>query len=527
MEQTSFQRIKNCERNLRARTRGLCGLLLVMAAGSAALGVFAFAALGDISLETNAIYALFVLLYTLLGCGGVVLTATLFRELYDKAFADSAFSQPFTSRERFLAKLMLAAKFHILPMIAVGVIVSASALIFCSSDSGRANTVLQCVICSIEGAIFADACIFLFTQFCGSMLSCLLVPAATAVVISLMPLFLVSWFYIFSDRVASLPKYMSDIATKFGMLDLLNLGGLSGSDTGRTVPWLHLAVVAAADLLLSAGMLVLGYKKYSRRNGLQTGRSITSNAFYNVFFALCNVLIFTLFVYQSLYKAIIWSVVVGLVITFIRTQKQFDLHALYGMLVRVLCCSVGALCLSFVIYITYGFGIKETSPESIATKDSELTVDRECWLPIQSIDEDLSKYWEVDCARIEEEGRVKEASAAIFEYMDEHSVEKNNHSADHFFNFLIYGSSNLLFLDEPDYSLGDYCVILTVENRPQGRDNGDYDYYNYHAYMTTEDFRNMPDWLEAHGVPIVHKTPPSIPLYENEMEDQELQEERQ
>ena len=515
MEQTSFQRIKNCERNLRSRSRSLCGLLLVLAGGSAVLGVSAFAALADYSLEMNAIYALFVLLYTLLGCGGVVLSATLFRELYDKAFADSAFSQPFTARERFLAKLLLTAKFHIMPMIAVGSVVSISAFIFCSTDSGRPQTVLLSVICSVEGAIFADACIFLFTQFCGSMLSCLLVPAATAVVISIMPLFLIYWFYWFSGLVATLPEYVTDVISKFGVLDLLNMGGITDSDIGKTVLWLHLAVVAAADLLLSAGMLVLGLKKYSLRNGLQTGKSITSNAFYNIFFALCIMLIFVAFIYQSLYQGVIWSLVAALVITFIRVQKHFDLHALCGMLVRVLCCCAAALCLSFVIYITYGFGVKDASPESMANKDSELTVQQWCYLPIQYDYENLASYWDVDCFRIEETGKVKEASAAIFEYMNEHSIEKKNHTADRFFSYVIYGTDTV----DPEPDIGDYAITLTVENRPKSQNSNSYEYYSYHAYMTTEDFREMPDWLEEHGVPVIRKTPDAPPSYENEMND--------
>lgn len=498
MELTSFQRIKNCERNLRRRSRWMWALMLVLAGASVVMGVTAFATMGGYDLIYNAFYALFVLMFTLLSVGGVILSATLFRELHDKAYADSAFSQPYTSRERYLAKLLLVAKLHLLPMLVSGGVTTAAAFIFCEADSPTPNKVLQLVALYFEGALFADGCFFLFIQFCGSALTCILVPAAMTVVISILPVLALSWFYSFSGLVTTPSVFSYEILTKFGAFGLLNLGGITGSDTGMTISAKAFAVVTCTNLLVTCALLVLGLKKHSRRSGLQTGKSFTSTAFYNTFFAMCIVPIFLIFMREGMYRAIIYSLVAALVITFIRVRRRFDLHALCWMLVRMLCCCTAAAAMSFVVYITYGFGIKEVTPDTMKGKECQLEVYTDCWLPLQEGDIVLSHTWYVDLDTITQRGEEIKAANKIFEYMQEHSRSNSSHTADRFANFVIYGTDDLV---PEEQSERDYRISLSLYSGESEKD------YHYFTYMNTEDFRRMPAWLEEQGVPVIHVDP--------------------
>lgn len=501
MEQTSFQRIKNCEKNLASQCRGIRNIIRVLACAATVFGVVSFIALGNYRLQDNAFYILFTMMYVLMSAAGIALSTTLFKELYNKPFADSAFSQPFTSSERYFAKLWLIVKAHILPMAAVTIIVPLTAKIVSPAMSANPRSVLIFMLYCTAGAVFADACFFLFAGFCGTGVSCVIVPAAMAVAVSLLPFLIVSWFYSFSGIVTEPVYLMYQMLAHFGMFDYINFGELIDSQFTNYASDGSIAVMVIINFLLAALMFFLGNKVYGRRSGLTTGKPFVSAAFYNVFYASCIVPLFLISMRGGIYNGIIWSLIASLVITVIRLRKKFNMHALMTMLIRMVACCGAALCLTFIVYVTCGFGISEISPENSSTEGCRIDLEAVKILRNyqETIDIDLTIDWRLNTAAIEP-GQEKKVTKAIFDYMNEHSDYKPEHTAETFKNELIYGSYAKGEEDPfTEREAGKWSVSLYINPKNSS------DYYYYYVYMTAESMKNMPAELAAQGVPIEYK----------------------
>lgn len=486
---TSTERIKAYRKSLALRCRQLRLILWALAGAAVFVGCFNFMLMGTFDPRGNALYKLFTMLYSLLCCGGVPLSLVLFSELHNRAEADSTFSLPLSSAERFIAKLWLIAEYHLLPVLAASAVVGLSAALFCGTHDWVRGLEFRFLIVMISQALFADSACFLFIGFCGSLLCCIYVPIVAVTLLSLMPMAIYGGFLLFAGL--QVPG-STDLVDNLGVIDLIR--ALLGDDyiqqNTSTTP-----VLVIIDLTAAAVFFLLALAVYCRRTALQTGKPFASKWFYIAFFAL---IICTAFAYgarnQSLFEAILFSLFAGLLVSVTRHgKKSYGVHELCYMLVECCICMAAFTCLLFVVFITYGFGAKEIPPDNYVDSNSQIrfyTSTSE-----QLIDYSTETFWYIDTDEIKRSGRSEQCAKDIFEVMQQYRAIKPYHTAGNFFKFLSLDQEETT----PQVS-STKVVHLFLE--AVSYDDYSNAYFNIHVIVEKDSMTEIRAALEERGVPV-------------------------
>lgn len=490
---TTTERIKAYKKSLGQSCRPV-KLTLWAAAGAAAfMGCFGFLLMGSFSPLDNAFFSLFVHLYGMLCCGGIVLLPALFREFYSKADADSVYSLPLSGTERFAAKLWLLAEYQLLPVVTAGAAVGLFALLFCGSNEWARGLVLRYLLVMLSQTVFADGAGLLFICFTGSLLCSVYVPAAATLMLSLVPELAVGCYRAFSGIYFNSVEPPMDVLENFGVIDLVR--SLMGSHY-IDAPDDSIAVMIVLELVLAAVFGLLALVIYRRRSGLQTGWPFANGVFYLIFISFAIVMGYAAGLRnRTTFSAIILALGAGFIVAGTRYRKSFRLHELCVTLLHCFGAMVGATAALFVVYITYGFGGEHPAPDRYVTDKSQLY-----FYANDNFGELRGGNWSINESLIYYKGTQQEAAEAIFEELERFNAVKPRHTAGNFIDFLVFGN-------EEGYP--DLPRSGTISYRLECVEHNDYKdkYYYCGAIIKREQDEELFKALEARGVPVIYVDP--------------------
>lgn len=490
---TTTERIKAYKKSLGQSCRPV-KLTLWAAAGAAAfMGCFGFLLMGSFSPLDNAFFSLFVHLYGLLCCGGIVLLPTLFKELYSKADADSVYSLPLSGAERFAAKLWLLAEYQLLPVVGAGAAVGFFALLFCGPDDWARGQVLRYLLVMLSQTVFADGAGLLFICFTGSLLCSVYVPAAATLMLSLSPGLAVACYRGFSGIYFNSVEPPMDVLENFGVIDLVR--SVMGSHY-IDAPDGSIAVMIVLELVLAAVFGLLALVIYRRRSGLQTGRPFANGVFYLIFISFAIIMGYAAGLRsRETFSAIILALGAGFIVAATRYRKSLRLHEFCVTLLHCFGAMVGATAALFVVYITYGFGGKHPAPDRYVTDKCQLY-----FYANDNWGEAGGGDWHINESLIYYNGTQREAAKAIFEELERFNAVKPHHTAGNFLDFLVFGKEK----GSPELSRSErFSYRLECVEYNDYKDK----YYYCGAIIRREQQEEFFKALEARGVPVIYIDP--------------------
>ena len=484
---TTKERVKRYKNSLELSCRQVRLMLIVLAAAAGFMGFFSFMLLGGTTPTDNALLSLFSVIFALLCSGGVVLLPIIFRELYSKPNADTVYSLPLSSGERFMTKLWIIAEYHLLPVACTAVLVGISAVAFCGSNSWASGMILRYLVVMLVEAAFTDAACLLFICFCGSLLCCIYVPAAATVLLSLAPKLCCGCYRYFSGIYAFSPEPQSDVLESFGSAEIVR----SFFDSHYIdAPDSSILALIIIEPVLAVVFALLALTVYSRRNGLQAGKPFASGFFYNVFICFAVIAGFAAGLRsKALFAAIIYAVGAGLIVAATRYRKRLDIHELCVTLVQCAASMAAATAAVFVVYITYGFGGSHASPEKYILDN--------CHVEFHSNEQYFQgeTSWYLDYDEVSRRGIQREAATAIFEELSRLQAVKPRHTVSDFPEFFILGRERYT----PDIPRSE-TAAFTLECLSAG--NYKDRYYYFSAVIRKDQVGELFSALEARGVPL-------------------------
>ena len=265
MKQKSISRIGSYSRALKINCRKPYILLLVLCGIGSFLIVVSGLFFGFTSYYTNDFLQegpVFLAAATVLGA---VMIPTLFRELYNRQFADVEFSLPMSSSERFLAKLLAVGRYHLLPLAVV-----LAALIIFSAVIGDSSVMIGMSISIITTAVYFDTVSMICVCCLGRLFESVYVPVVFATVLTLLP-------YVAFDRLVVAPSHhridtLQFFDLPFGVLSIMrireeNFSCFANYGGGFIIKHLICLVIYAAAIALA-------YRIYRRRNAVQRKGSL-------------------------------------------------------------------------------------------------------------------------------------------------------------------------------------------------------------------------------------------------------------
>lgn len=432
----SMKKINSCCRSLTIDCRQIRLMVVLLAVSAAFVGGFVFLTIGgegEQMLYDSELVKLFQLLYGGLCFCGVVISAMLFKELYSPAAADMVYAQPFTACERYLAKLLLLAKYHVIPLVCTAAVMTVMAA---GTTRGSVRSwLISFIVMGIMQSLFLSAVCFMFICLCGSLITCLYVPAVMALVISLLPRVVLKWARTFSG-------VMSVSYGRLGFLDKLGVGWFIDSITegSRRTSALVFVSTALADLILCGAFLLLGLRFYSRRSGLDSGRPfISQRAFMAVLVPVVCALLMSSFD-GALYEGIAFSLLISAAMTFTALRRSaFRLHELYLLLVRFAVCLGAVTAATLAVFFTGGFGTKALPPkESSIDEGSVIVLQAD---PCFDTLGDAYSEWLVDTEAAEglSAQQNRELARRLFDLMLEYDMSEKDRSLDGFSDAMTYG----------------------------------------------------------------------------------------
>lgn len=355
MKQKSISRIGSYSRALKINCRKPYILLLVLCGIGSFLIVVSGLFFGFTSYYTNDFLQegpVFLAAATVLGA---VMIPTLFRELYNRQFADVEFSLPMSSSERFLAKLLAVGRYHLLPLAVV-----LAALIIFSAVIGDSSVMIGMSISIITTAVYFDAVSMICVCCLGRLFESVYVPVVFATVLTLLP-------YVAFDRLVVAPSHhridtLQFFDLPFGVLSIMrireeNFSCFANYGGGFIIKHLVCLVIYAAAIALA-------YRIYRRRNAVQTGTPFVYRSFYIVFSFCVMVLLFMIFIYREAYIGIIFALAVYAAISISAARGAVTARTFIFTGETFFGTYLVTLALSFLAFVTGGFGFIDSVPGS-------------------------------------------------------------------------------------------------------------------------------------------------------------------
>ncbi len=342
--QTSLTRINSYSKVLTKNCKLQFLLVLVLCVLSGFMNVIGMIAFGKLE---NGFITEGVFFSFLVALAGILIVPALFRELYNRQYADVEFSLPMSAAERYKAKLFVLAKLHILPFIISQAITVLVALTFARSDT---PTVLLTFLSNLSALAFTDGIALLCMSCCGSIVESLYSSLFMAISVStIIPAAYLKLFMGLSGRHSNA---FDPFALPIGFPELaVKLLGYDDEWYGdRSVPMLLIS------LALSAMLFYIAYLIYRRRSGLSTGKPIVYKAFYCVLILLSTLTVVLLCFLNSFYLAIFIGLLVCVGICVTSNRGKLTLRKLMFSMLALVGCLACVLVAGFAGYATNGFG---------------------------------------------------------------------------------------------------------------------------------------------------------------------------
>lgn len=348
--------------------------IAVLSGLSALLCVFHFISFGNLNQGyMNDFYNYGKMISLAAALAGVLLVPPVFKELYNRQFADVEFSLPMSSSERFKAKLLVLVRCHFIPFAISQAVVLLTSLVLLAPT--QKSIIVFDVLCNLINMLFTDAIALISVSSCGHIVECIYTPVLLAAASSLiLPLGLFRLVILLSGRDTNTTSFINIPFGYPGITDLI-LGEesdsgysarLAVSDTSTLIIWF---VMLAVNIGICAGLIILAYRIYKKRDGLSVGKPIVFPAFYRIFIIVVTVAVILFFFMNSLYIAVFVGLLLFLGITVSANRKKLTMKTLELSLLGFCGCLFSILAVGFISYTTCGFGYASMLPDKVFDTD--------------------------------------------------------------------------------------------------------------------------------------------------------------
>ena len=373
--QSSFKRINNYSKVLYKQCRRQSVLILILCAIQALLMIVHNVSFGRIIGGEADFFVIGRMFGLAAALAGVLIVPAVFRELYNRQFADVEFSLPLSASERFRSKLLVLVKHHFLPFMICQTLVLVLSVIQLSPDD--AELILHAYLDSVVSLLFTDAVSLLCVSCCGSLAECIYTPLLSSAALSMLFPLCYRKFVMFTAGRMTVPMSGESFYLGYPMVNNFITSGepFEVPDVIYSIPswydrpaeWIIPPVI---NILLCAAMIFLAYRIYRKRSGLNTGRPMVFKAFRIAFTALVTLTVIIYFFLNSFYLAIFVGLLAFLGISIMSKRAKVSLRELAIMMSGYLGCLAAVLITGFVSYVTGGFGYLKSAVPEVFDSDS-------------------------------------------------------------------------------------------------------------------------------------------------------------
>ncbi|MBR3666898.1 MAG: hypothetical protein IKN66_07055 [Ruminococcus sp.] len=378
--QGSFKRINNYSKVLSKHCRKQSVLIYILCGLQAFFMLFRILAFDD----SNGAYTDFYVIGRLFGIAaalsGVLIIPAVFRELYNRQFADVEYSLPMSASERFSSKLLTLLKNHLLPFIICQTAVLVLGIIMLSAKS--VEMLVHVYLDNLLDLLFTDAVSLLCVSCCGCLAECIYTPLFSAAALSLLfPLLYNKFIVILSGRII-VSETVRNFYIGYPMINNLIINGelfdlpdnIYNDSTYSVSPAVWI-IPLVLNLLICIGLIYLAFRIYRKRSGLNTGKPMVFKAFRTVFIALVTLTVILVFFMNSFYLSIFVGMLIFLGISITSNRAKISMRDLAFMMAGYLGCLAAVLITGFISYITGGFGhLRAAVPDEYNSDNAYVTV---------------------------------------------------------------------------------------------------------------------------------------------------------
>ena len=351
--QTSLNRIRAYARVLGKNCFKQRILILVLCGFTVLFYSFEFVAFNNVFFSGSHSFMVYAqIVCVAAGLSGVLLMPAIFRELYNRQFADVEFSLPLSASERFRVKLMIILKNHILPYVAAMTVVLIVGLAFVPSE--YTSQMFSIYFVALSRVMFVDAISLVCISCCGCIVECIYTPVLFGAAISFLP-------------VLCGAKFICFLSGKQGALHYTNnpIGFIRASEifmSDTEVSQLDgIWISALISMVLSAGLVYLAFRIYRKRDGLSVGKPFVFKSFARIFTCTVSLAVIMLFFLDSLYNSILFGLLAYLAICISSKRKKLVLRDIEFSLLGYIGCLASVIIVGFAAYMTSGFGYARMS----------------------------------------------------------------------------------------------------------------------------------------------------------------------
>ena len=265
--QTSLNRISAYSKVLSKNCRKQSMLTLTLCALGALLCCIHFIAFGEID---NSGAREFLEIATLVNAAaalsGVLLIPAIFRELYNRQYADVEFSLPMSASERYRSKLLVLIKYHLIPFAAAQLVILISGLVFVKGDT--AACIVSMVMVNMARMLFTDAVSLVCISSCGCIVECIYTPLCLGVALPVIP---TEFMRKIVQTLSYRPSTCEFVYTPFGFI-----GGIYSFDASNDpIGEVH---ILAASLNILISLVLVFATPIARQANLTDNNTTTSDS---------------------------------------------------------------------------------------------------------------------------------------------------------------------------------------------------------------------------------------------------------
>ncbi len=376
--QSSQKRIANYSRVLSKNCRKQSWLIIILCGLQTLMSVFQFVAFGRLGTDNN-FYSFGSKFGLAAALAGVLIVPAVFKEVYNRQFADVEFSLPMSASERFRSKLLVLAKDHLLPFFIAQLVILTVALITVPSE--QCALIVKDFLSNIINLVFTDAVALLCVSCCGSLAECIYTPVLAAAAASLiLPMSYYKYVILLSGR-SDTPSGVSGFPVGYPAASGIVENGLFDRDYESEANVLdsigvgRVVLMLVINLLICTALVFLAYRFYKKRNGLNVGKPIVFKSFRIVFTALVSLTVIVIFFLNSFYLSILVGLLAFIGISISAKRAKISLRDLALWLAGFAGCVFSVVAVAFAPYITGGFGhLKAASSEAFDSEDAFIGV---------------------------------------------------------------------------------------------------------------------------------------------------------
>ena len=418
--------------------------------------------------------------FTAAALAGFLLIAPIFKELYNRQFADVEFSLPLSSSERYKAKLTAVVKCHLLPFVIGQAMLMLAGLIFGGTEGiGQAAGM---AVSGLTTLMFTDASAMFCVCCCGSLIECVYTPVVFAVSLTLLPAQMIQKLLnTMSGRESDL---LDPYDLPIGYTQLTSMLGDEYNSNGFVFD-AHSIINALISIAISICLIFLSYRLYKKRDGMQTGTPFVYGwAFWVISYLALGTILFYGYM-NAFYFGIIGGAAVFLGIAISSKRGAPDSKYIINALAGFTGCVVAVVVIGYAAYMTGGFGyVGAKTASGFDDKNTKWDIrvnagNGDYFYEFQISQEEFDKS-KLDAA-IKECVKYRESKGdgfinSVSEYLSIINYEENNYSP----------------------SSGDVYIYCHNDKLLQGR--GASDRISYH--IGREDCCKISDWAKAQGLTV-------------------------